>query len=576
MVKEFFRLLKYAKKEKGKFILAVILMLINVALDVYLPYVQKNIIDSLETDNIILNSILFFAIGFFTISIINQVILYFESMLLQKAGQAIVYEMRKEIFSHIECFSQNQFNNMPVGFLVTRVTSYTNSISELFTTTLVQLISNILLFLGIFIVMMMMSWQLGLILLSFVFVVFIVSLLFRKYIRKKFEEEKNYVSNLNIYLSENLSSMRLIQQFNIQSKKNDEFKAKYKLVGNTRYKIMKGFSLYRPFINVVYYMAIAATFYFGIKFKFTGGEIVAFYLYLAKFFQPIENIADQMQIIHDALSSTKKIFEIIDTKEEITDIEGAKSIEKVEGKIEFKNVWFSYSNDDNYVLKDVSFVINPRESCAFVGATGAGKTTILGLLARNIEPQKGEILIDDINIKDIKIKSLRKILGQMLQDVFMFTGTIRDNITLFCNDEYTDEEIMEVAKYTNVDKVIERLPNKLDEMIIEKGENFSNGERQLISFARTIIAKPQIIVLDEATSNIDSETEVLIQNSLENIKNIGTTIMVAHRLSTIQNSDQIIVLNNGSIVERGTHQELLKTKGYYYKLYQIQKAKEEI
>ncbi|MCR4660494.1 MAG: ABC transporter ATP-binding protein/permease [Clostridia bacterium] len=575
-IKEIIRLLKYAKTERWRFIVAIILMLFEVGLNVFLPYMEKMVIDKLEMQSIVMKVVIFLIVGFLTLSAVNQVVLYFESMLLIRAGQGIVYELRKEVFSHIEQFSQNQFNNMPVGYLVTRVTSYTNSVSEFFSSTIIQLFSNILLFVGIYAMMFIMSWKLALILSIFVALVFIISIIFRRKISKIFDDEKNYISNLNIYLSENLGAMKLIQLFNIQNKKREEFKKQNEKIGNTRYKIFLGFTLYRPLINLIYYITIAAVFYFGIKFNFTGGEIVAFYLYLGRFFEPIENIADQIKVIQDAFSSIHKLFAIMDTKIEIRDKEDAIEIDKVEGKIEFKNVYFSYSNDENYVLKNVSFVINPKESCAFVGATGSGKTTILSLIARNIEPQKGEILLDGINIQNIKIKSLRKVLGQMLQDVFLFSGTIRDNITLFDNQDFTDDEIMDVARYTNVDKLIESSPNKLDEQIIEKGENFSNGERQLISFARTVLAKPQIIILDEATSNIDSETEVLIQNSLEKIKNIGTMIMVAHRLSTIQNANQIIVLNKGEIIEKGSHQSLLKLHGYYYKLYQIQRQKQLI
>ena len=300
----------------------------------------------------------------------------------------------------------------------------------------------------------------------------------------------------------------------------------------------------------------------------TAGEIVAFYLYLSKFFNPIQNIADQLNGIQRAVTASERLFNLLDVKPEVLDEPDSIEIDHFEGKIEFKNVWFAYDKD-NWILKDVSFVIEPKQSCAFVGATGAGKTTILSLIVRNYEIQKGQILIDDIDIKHIKIKSLRKAIGQMLQDVFLFSGTVKTNITLH-DESFTDDEIEETCKYVNADKFINRLKNKYDEEIIERGENLSQGQRQLLSFARTVLHKPQILILDEATANIDTETEVLIQQSLERIKTIGTMLIVAHRLSTVQKADQIIVLQHGEIIERGTHQSLLKNRGHYYKLYKLQ------
>ncbi|MBR5996664.1 MAG: ABC transporter ATP-binding protein [Bacilli bacterium] len=299
-----------------------------------------------------------------------------------------------------------------------------------------------------------------------------------------------------------------------------------------------------------------------------GGEIVAFYLYLSKFFNPVQAIADQINQIQKANSSSERLFNLLDVPPEVLDKPNPIIMDHFEGRIEFKNVWFAYENDD-WILKDVSFTIEPRQTVAFVGATGAGKTTILSLIVRNFQIQKGQILIDGVDINDIEIHSLRKAVGQMLQDVFLFTGTIKSNITLH-DEEFSDEEINQVCEYVNADKFINKLDKGLDTEVLEKGENFSQGQRQLLSFARTVLHKPQILILDEATANIDTETEKLIQDSLEKIKNIGTMLVVAHRLSTIQNADQIIVLNKGEVIEKGTHQSLLRQKGYYHKLYLLQ------
>ena len=375
------------------------------------------------------------------------------------------------------------------------------------------------------------------------------------------------MSELNTFLNESLGGMKIIQYFNQQDRKGAEFKKinyKYK---KDRYMVVVAFGIYRPLISFLYFAAIAVTFYFGM-YNLSGGEVVAFYLYLSKFFNPVQNLADKLNHIQRAKTASERLFNLLDVEPEVVDEEDAIDIEQFKGKIEFKNVWFSYIPDE-WILKDVSFTINPGETCAFVGATGAGKTTILSLIVRNYKIQKGQILIDDIDINHIKIKSLRKAIGQMLQDVFLFSGSIRSNITLH-DESFNDEQINEACTYVNADKFINKLDNKLDEQVIERGENFSQGQRQLLSFARTVLHKPQILILDEATANIDTETEVLIQESLEKMKSIGTMLVVAHRLSTIQKADRIIVLQHGEVIESGNHQALLKQKGYYYKLYKLQ------
>ena len=378
---------------------------------------------------------------------------------------------------------------------------------------------------------------------------------------------------MNTFLNENMSGMKIVQLFNQQDRKKIEFDEKNETLRKQRYRLNIAFAMYRPFISFLYTFAIAVTFYMGMQLMLLPGTVLAFYLYLSKFFNPVQNIADQLNEIQRAMTACERLFNLLDVEPEVVDKPDAVKIENFKGKIEFRHVWFAYE-EENWILKDVSFVIEPRQTVAFVGATGAGKTTILSLIVRNYEVQKGEILIDDININDIEIKSLRKAIGQMLQDVFLFSGTIKSNITLH-DESYSDEEIHEVCKYVNADSFIDKMDKGLEEMVIERGENLSQGQRQLLSFARTVLAKPQILILDEATANIDTETEVLIQESLEKIKNIGTMLVVAHRLSTIQKSDQIVVLQHGEVIEIGNHQELLKKKGFYYRLYQLQLKHED-
>ena len=562
------RTLRYISAEKGGFILSLLLLLLNVILDSISPLFTSRITDELIKDNINIRLVLNLALLSFVIMTINQLFLYIESVILQDCGQRIIFRLRKEIFEHIENMSLNQFNEMPVGSLVTRVTSYTASMSDLFTGVLVRMLRDITTLVGVYVIMFFISPSLSVSMLGVVCVVFIISYIFSKTVREIFRKERACISDINTFLSENLAGMKLTQVFNQEETKDQQFIEKNEKLRKQRFNVIKAFGVYRPLISFIYTCSIALCFAQGIRFGLSAGEIVAFYMYLSKFFNPIQNLADQLNALQKALTASERIFNLLDVKPDVLDKPDAVELDHFEGRIEFKNVWFAYK-DDNWILKDVSFVIEPKQTCAFVGATGAGKTTILSLIVRNYEVQKGEILIDGININDIKISCLRKAIGQMLQDVFLFSGTIKDNITLH-DDSFTEEEIKEACRYVNADSFIEKLPKKLEEEIIEKGENLSQGQRQLLSFARTVIHKPQILILDEATANIDTETEVLIQHSLEKMKSIGTMLVVAHRLSTIQHADQIIVLQNGSIVESGNHQQLLKNRGYYYKLYQLQ------
>ena len=573
------RIYKYLKPQIGWVILALVFSFINVALDVVAPKFMQGVIDEIQHKARIvdvLNSVsaptyvIVLAASMFTLTILGQAFIFLETLVLNKAGQKVVYDLRMEVFEHVQNMSQDQLNEMPVGSLVTRVANYTASLSELFTNILVNALKNIITIVGVFIIMFTIEPALAGIMAIFLVIVFVISFFFRNIVRKIFTKERKNISDLNAFLNENLSGMKITQLFNQELRKEGEFGEKNEALRRCRNNVMLAFGIYRPLLSFLYCCAVGTVFFFGLEFGLTAGAVLAFYLYISKFFQPIQNLADQLNGIQRAFSSSERLFNLLDVKPAVRDLPDAIELGDVKGKIEFKNVWFAYEKDQ-WILKNVSFTINPKETCAFVGATGAGKTTILQLIVRNYEIQKGDIYIDDINIKNIKIDSLRKTIGQMLQDVFLFTGSVRTNITLH-DESYSDEEIMEVCKYVNADSFINKTEKGLDEEIIERGENFSQGQRQLLSFARTVLAKPKILILDEATANIDTETEVLIQESLEKIKNIGTMLVVAHRLSTIQKADQIIVLQNGEIIEKGNHQELLKNKGYYYKLYQVQFA----
>ena len=562
------RTLKYIKPEMKSFILSLLLLILNVVLDSISPIFTSKITDALVVENINIKYILILVITSFLITILNQLFLYIESNVLQNCGQRIIFRLRQEIFEHIENMSLNQFNDMPVGSLVTRVTTYTANMSDLFTGVLVRILKDITTIISVYAIMFYISPSLSFSMISVVLIVFVSSFVFSKIVKTFFRKERACVSDLNTFLSENLSGMKLTQIFNQEQIKDEQFIEKNNNLSRQTFNVIKCFGIYRPFISLVYTCSLALCFALGVKYQLSAGEIVAYYLYLSKFFNPVQNLADQLNSLQRAFTASERLFNLLDVEPDVLDKPDAIEIDKFEGRIEFKHVWFAYKGL-NWILKDVSFTIEPKQTCAFVGATGAGKTTILSLIVRNYEVQKGEILIDGININDIKISSLRKAIGQMLQDVFLFSGSIKSNITLH-DESFSDEEVLDACRYVNADSFIDKMPSGINEEIIEKGENLSQGQRQLLSFARTVIHKPQILILDEATANIDTETEVLIQESLEKMKSIGTMLVVAHRLSTIQHADQIIVLQNGEVIETGNHQELLKKKGYYYKLYQLQ------
>ena len=578
------RLLHYAKPHIGQFIIVGLLMIFSIAYSVVSPRLMGFIIEFLQEGDFKMNQLLIYIAVYALILITSLVFQYIQAILLQKIGQKILSALREDVFTHIESLSHAQLNHMPVGKLVTRVTNDTNAISMMFTQILTNLIKNIFLVIAIVVAMLLFNYALTLMVLCFVPFIFFFTLIFRKFSRRAFRRVKDGTTDINTFLSENLSGIKIIQIFNQEDRKKKEFVAKNNKLGKAMRDQIFVFSVFRPIIYMLYISSVLCLFYFSAKGyinnvdflgqTITANVLVSFYMYINTFFDPIQNLADQFNRLQSAFASAEKIFTIMDMKPEVVDSEGAIELEHVEGNIEFKNVWFAYEGEE-WVLKDVSFKIKAKDTVAFVGSTGSGKTTILSLICRNYDIQKGQILIDGIDIRDIKISSLRRHFGQMLQDVFLFSGTIRSNIVLR-EDSFTDEEIMAACKYVNADHFIDKLKDGLDEEVRERGNNFSAGQRQLLSFARTIIHKPSVMILDEATANIDTETEILIQDSLEKMMNIGTMLIVAHRLSTVQHADNIIVLSHGEIIEQGNHFELLAKRGRYYDLYMLQYQKEQL
>ena len=577
------RLLKYAKPYTGNFIIVGIIMLVSISYDIISPlllgYIQRLLSEKFD-----MAELLGYVAIYASILIVSLVSTYVQSIILQKTGQKILSQIRENTFMHIESLSHSQLHKIPVGKLVTRVANDTNAISMMFTNLLVNLIKNVFIIVGVFAAMLCLNYQLTLMVLCFVPFVVLFTMIFRKFSRRAYRKVKDATTDINTFLSENLSGMKITQIFNREDKKAAEFEEKNRVLETAKHREIFVFGIFRPMVYMLYVSSVIALFYLsarghinGLSFlgqKITSDVLVSFYMYTSKFYNPIQNLAEQFNRLQSAFASAEKIFTILDMEPEIVDAPDAIELDHVEGNIEFKNVWFAY-NEGEWVLKDVSFKVEARQTVAFVGSTGSGKTTILSLICRNYDIQKGQILIDGIDIKKIKLSSLRRHFGQMLQDVFLFSGTIRSNIVLR-DETITDDEVYETCKYVNANHFINKLSRGLDEEVRERGNNFSAGQRQLLSFARTIVHKPSVIILDEATANIDTETEILIQDSLEKMKNIGTMLIVAHRLSTIQHSDKIIVLSHGEIVEEGNHFELLAKRGRYHGLYMLQFKKEQL
>ncbi len=577
------RLLQYAKPHWKLFVLSLGIMVLSIGYELVSPYLVGRFQTIIE-GQFALSDIWALVAGYASILLVSVVCTYVQSLILQKIGQKILSELRQDVFAHIETLSHEQLNSIPVGTLVTRVCNDTNAISMMFTNTLVNMVKNAMIVVGVFAAMLMLNYALTLMVLCFVPFVILFTVIFRKFSRMTHRAVKDGYTAINTYLSENLSGMKITQIFNREQQKMEDFQAKSRQIQKAKWNQIFVNGIFRPMVYMLYISCTLCLFYIGGRSHINGQKVlgqvidgaivVSFYMYISRFFNPIQTLAEQFNMVQSAFASAEKIFTILDKVPEIVDEPDAIDLPHIRGDIEFKDVWFAYKPGE-WVLKGVSFKVEAGQTVAFVGATGSGKTTILGLICRNYDIQKGQILIDGIDIRKIKIASLRAHFGQMLQDVFLFSGTIRSNI-LLQKEDVSDQEVWQAVQYVNADRFISRLEGGLDEIVRERGNNFSAGQRQLLSFARTIVHKPSVMILDEATANIDTETELLIQDSLEKMRHIGTMLIVAHRLSTIQHADNIILLSHGVIAEQGDHQSLLSQKGKYYQLYTLQYEKQRL
>lgn len=565
------RLIAYMKPYAHWVIFALLLVLGLTAFDLYRPMLVGAAIDTFGANGDY-DVIIATAIKYAVVLALSFAFNVAQTWILQKTGQNIILQMRKDLYRHIQSLGSRYFDITPVGKLVTRVTNDVEALNEMYSGILVQLFRNIVKIVGLAGVMLVLDVRLAAI--SFVLMPLVIGLtvLCQKIARNIYRLYRTRLTDINTFLSEHLSGMKIIQIFGRQERKFEEFHDKNTKLYKAFYREMLMYAVFRPLIYILSILSLMIVLWFGSSNVFdeiiSVGTLYIFSNYIRSFFDPIQELAEQFSTLQSSIASAEKIFTVMDEDEFIPEVENPKQPDKITGKIEFDHVWFAYDGE-NYVLKDVSFVINPGEKVAFVGATGAGKSSILNLIGRYYDIQKGHIYIDGIDIRQLSKKQLRSAIGQMQQDVFIFEGDVAYNIRLN-DDDITDAQVKAAAEYVNASHFIEKLPQGYHEPVTERGATFSAGERQLLSFARTLAHNPSILVMDEATANIDTETEILIQEALEKLMDGRTTIMVAHRLSTIQHADCIMVMHKGRICERGTHRELLEQDGIYRKLYELQ------
>lgn len=565
------RLIAYMKPYAHWVIFALLLVLGLTAFDLYRPMLVGDAIDTFGANGDY-DVIIATAIKYAVVLALSFAFNIAQTWILQKTGQNIILQMRKDLYRHIQSLGSRYFDITPVGKLVTRVTNDVEALNEMYSGILVQLFRNIVKIVGLAGVMLVLDVRLAAI--SFVLMPLVIGLtvLCQKIARNIYRLYRTRLTDINTFLSEHLSGMKIIQIFGRQERKFEEFHDKNTKLYKAFYREMLMYAVFRPLIYILSILSLMIVLWFGSRNVFdeiiSVGTLYIFSNYIRSFFDPIQELAEQFSTLQSSIASAEKIFTVMDEDEFIPEVENPKQPDKITGKIEFDHVWFAYDGE-NYVLKDVSFVINPGEKVAFVGATGAGKSSILNLIGRYYDIQKGHIYIDGIDIRQLSKKKLRSAIGQMKQDVFIFEGDVAYNIRLN-DDDITDAQVKAAAEYVNASHFIEKLPQGYHEPVTERGATFSAGERQLLSFARTLAHNPSILVMDEATANIDTETEILIQEALEKLMDGRTTIMVAHRLSTIQHADCIMVMHKGRICERGTHRELLEQDGIYRKLYELQ------
>jgi len=567
------RILKFIKPHIKQFTIAILLVIFLAVVNAIQPRVIQTFIDNyLAVGRATQSTAVMFGAIYLGLTILKATVTFFELYLFNMASEKTIQNVRNQLFAKVHSLGMRFFDNTSTGWIVTRVTNDTEALKD-FWNVLLNITQSLLSILTTFGAMLLLDWQVSLWILAFVPILVIVTRFYQVYSSKTYSEMKSKNSMLNTQLAESINGMSIIQQFRQEDRMIKEFEETNDSYFQSRFSMTKiNAILLSPVINLLYTVAVVAILglfgYDALQGPVEVGVIYAFTSYVNLFFQPLTRLMDNLSLFQDGVISSSRILKVMDDDTYNPEQEEVQGLNIEEAKIEFKNITFSY-DDENDVLKNISFTVNPGETVALVGHTGSGKSSIINLLMRFYEFQEGEILIDGQSIRKYPIRELRDEIGLVLQDSFMFYGTIKDNIRLL-DDTITDEEIIQAAQFVQADRFIEKLPGKYDHKVVERGASFSSGEKQLLSFASTIVKDPKILILDEATANIDTETEVLIQEGLSRMRAGRTTVAIAHRLSTIRDADQILVLEAGEIVERGTHEELIELGGRYSEMYELQ------
>lgn len=575
-------MVKYLKRYTNKFLIVIFLDIIVTVAFTMESVILKYLTDILSGTFLLFDSLTYSVIFFVLLDLVSMtiagVLAYFCSMTLKKIGQCIVADLRRDLFAHILSLSAKQMKIMKIGSFVTRVTNDTQNISSFFTDILPQVLRASFTLIIIIIMTFIFLKLYGFIYLAFIPFVFLFSYIFRRKARVYYRSEKASISRMNSFLSESFTGIKVTKSYGREDRKEIEFIEHNDAIYNSFIRSQNLFALFYPLMYLLQMICVLIVLAFGIPaalaLTISIGDFQLLYSYSLQFFSPVQTITQQLNMLQNVITSGERIVNILNMEPEIVSTPKDVDVPTFKGKIEFKHVYFAYEGED-YVLKDVSFIIPEGKTAAFVGATGAGKSTIISLITRTYIPQKGQILIDDIDISNYSLECLRRNIGIMLQDVFLFSGTIKSNITLD-DENISDSEVINCSKEVGADIFINRLEKGYESEVKERGDNFSSGQKQLLSFARTLVYHPSMILLDEATANIDTESENIIQSSLEKIRKIGTMVIVAHRLSTIKNADIIFVVSKGEIIESGDHQQLLKNRGIYYNLYRLQNLEKDI
>lgn len=571
------RLLIYIKPYKQYVIAAILFNILVAAIGPLRPYLSKVAIDDYIMNKNYDGLLLIVGVLFVSL-VIQAVVQYYLTFFTELMGQKIIYDIRIQLFSHVQRLALKYFDRTPIGRTVTRVTNDVDALNEMFSSGVITVFSDIFMIVFIFIFMFSMSWELSLVALAVIPILFYATFLFRRKVREEYRNVRTHLARLNSYMQEHVTGMNAVQMFAKEKKELEKFSSINNDFKTANIRSVFYYAIFFPFVELLSAVSISMVIWFAsgeiLQGVLTFGILTAFIQYIEMFWRPVRDLSEKYDILQRAMAASERIFNLLDNKTVIKNTENPILLQKIRGEIEFKDVWFSY-NPGEYVLKNVSFKINPGETIAIVGATGAGKTSIVNILTRFYDIEKGSITLDGIDIRNLHKNDLRKHISMVLQDVFLFSGTIKSNISLG-NEKISEEQILDAAKTVGADKFISKLSNKYDEEVKEKGATLSVGQRQLISFARALAYNPQILILDEATSSVDTETEQLIQNAIEKLLVGRTSIVIAHRLSTIQNANKILVMHKGELKETGTHQELLAKRGIYYRLYELQYKDQEI